>query len=53
MTTSLDLDRYFSRIEWGGDTTPTYATLAGLLFAHLAHIPYRLRLDRSRDQPQT
>ena len=51
---TLDLDAYFTRIEWGGATTPTLATLDGLQRAHMAHIPFenldvllgrRVRLD--------
>lgn len=40
MADSLDLDAYFQRIQWRGPTAPTYATLAGLLDAHMAHIPF-------------
>jgi N-hydroxyarylamine O-acetyltransferase len=40
MSTTLDLDAYFDRIEWGGSTAPTYETLAGLLSAHMARIPF-------------
>jgi N-hydroxyarylamine O-acetyltransferase len=40
MSAAVDLDRYFDRIAWGGDTRPTHATLAGLLAAHTAHIPF-------------
>lgn len=40
MTTSLDLDAYFDRIGWGDPTTATYDTLAGLLRAHTASIPF-------------
>lgn len=40
MTTSLDLDTYFQRIQWDGGTSPTFATLAGLLRAHISHIPF-------------
>jgi N-hydroxyarylamine O-acetyltransferase len=40
MTTPLDLDAYFQRIGWRDDTTPTLATLAGLLGAHMAAIPF-------------
>lgn len=40
MSTELDLDAYFERIRWGAATTPDYATLAGLLAAHMAHIPF-------------
>jgi len=40
MSRSVDLDTYFERIEWGGATRPGYDTLAGLLGAHMAHIPF-------------
>ena len=40
MADLLDLDAYFDRIQWRGATAPTYATLAGLLDAHRAHIPF-------------
>lgn len=40
MTDSLDLGAYLDRIQWQGDATPTYATLAGLLAHHRAHIPF-------------
>jgi N-hydroxyarylamine O-acetyltransferase len=40
VTTSLDLDAYFDRIGWGGSTAPTHATLAGILHAHTASIPF-------------
>jgi N-hydroxyarylamine O-acetyltransferase len=36
----LDLDAYFDRIAWGGSTAVTLDTLAGLLGAHMAHIPF-------------
>jgi len=54
MSYSLDLDAYFGRIGWGGATAATYETLAGLLRAHMAAIPFenldvllgrRVRLD--------
>jgi len=54
MTTSIDLDAYFTRIGWSGSTSPTFDTLAGLLRAHMAAIPFenldvllgrRVRLD--------
>ena len=38
--TTLDLDAYFSRIGWGDPTPPTFATLAGVLAAHMARIPF-------------
>jgi len=37
---SLDLDAYFERVQWGGPTSPTYETVAGILEAHLQHIPF-------------
>jgi N-hydroxyarylamine O-acetyltransferase len=40
MTTSLDLAAYFERIQWTGGTSPTLETLAGLIRAHTAHIPF-------------
>lgn len=40
MTTSIDLNGYFDRIQWGGETNPTFNTLAGLLNAHMLHIPF-------------
>jgi N-hydroxyarylamine O-acetyltransferase len=36
----FDLDAYFERIGWGGDTRPTFDTLAGLLRAHMSGIPF-------------
>src|SRR3954454_5549364 len=39
----LDIGKYFERIGWGGPsapTTPGYATLAGILAAHMAAIPF-------------
>ncbi len=40
MTISLDLDAYFERVRWGGETRPTFETLAGLLRAHMTAIPF-------------
>jgi N-hydroxyarylamine O-acetyltransferase len=40
MTASVDLDAYFERIGWAGETAPTFATLAGLLRAHMSRIPF-------------
>jgi N-hydroxyarylamine O-acetyltransferase len=34
------LDRYFGRIGWRGDVSPTLATLAGLLRSHTRTIPF-------------
>jgi len=40
VATSFDLDAYFDRIGWGGPTAPAYDTLAGILSAHMARIPF-------------
>ncbi len=40
MADFVDLNAYFRRIKWHGGTDPTYQTLAGLLDAHIAHIPF-------------
>ena len=40
MTQALDLDAYLDRVQWGGGTEPTLHTLAGLLGAHMARIPF-------------
>jgi N-hydroxyarylamine O-acetyltransferase len=40
MRESLDLDRYLGRIAYGGSTTPTYETLAGLVAAHTGRVPF-------------
>ena len=40
MTTSIDLDAYFDRIQWGGVSSPNFETLAGLLRAHVSRIPF-------------
>src|SRR5690349_7492691 len=40
MTSSLDVDAYLERILWDGTLTPTFDTLAGLLDAHMTHIPF-------------
>lgn len=37
---AVDLAAYFERIRWTGDTAPTLDTLARLLRAHMAHIPF-------------
>src|SRR5271157_2342005 len=39
-TPVLHLDRYLERIQYGGATQPNFDTLAGLLRAHLAAIPF-------------
>jgi N-hydroxyarylamine O-acetyltransferase len=36
----VDLDAYFRRIRWSGDTRPSYETLAGILDAHMRRIPF-------------
>ena len=40
MTSSIDLDAYFARIQWRGATMPTFETLAGILRAHMRRIPF-------------
>ncbi len=40
MTDARNLDAYLARIDWQGERVPTYATLAGVLNAHVAHIPF-------------
>jgi N-hydroxyarylamine O-acetyltransferase len=40
MTPCIDLDAYFDRIQWRGGTDPAFETLAGLLRAHTARIPF-------------
>ena len=40
MVNTLDLTAYLDRVNWHGPTERTYATLAGLLDAHIAHIPF-------------
>lgn len=40
MADALNLDAYLARIGWQGERAPTYATLAGVLDAHVAHIPF-------------
>jgi N-hydroxyarylamine O-acetyltransferase len=50
MTTSLDLDAYFTRIRYFGGTSPIYDTLAGLLAAHTANIPFE-NLDVLLNRP--
>ena len=40
MDNSFDLDAYFERVNWRGSTAPTYETMAGLLEAQIAHIPF-------------
>ena len=40
MSPALHLERYFARIGWTGERSPTYATLAGILHAHTRRIPF-------------
>jgi N-hydroxyarylamine O-acetyltransferase len=40
MPAQVDLDAYFARVEWSGPTTATFATLAGILRAHTAHVAF-------------
>jgi N-hydroxyarylamine O-acetyltransferase len=40
VTATIDLDAYFQRIHWSGGRDPTLETLAGLIEAHTAHIPF-------------
>jgi N-hydroxyarylamine O-acetyltransferase len=40
MGNPFDLEAYFERVKWRGPTSPTYATLAGVLEAHMGHIPF-------------
>jgi N-hydroxyarylamine O-acetyltransferase len=52
--TTVDLDAYFNRVQWGGEVRPSLETLTGLLRSHMSHIPFenldvllgrRVRLD--------
>ena len=36
----VDLDAYFERIGWNGDTRADFGTMSGLLAAHMRHIPF-------------
>jgi N-hydroxyarylamine O-acetyltransferase len=40
MNSQIDLDAYFQRVGWGGGTSATYDTLAGLLRAQVERIPF-------------
>jgi N-hydroxyarylamine O-acetyltransferase len=40
MTKAFDLDAYFERVRWDGDTSPSLETLSGLMWAHMTHIPF-------------
>ncbi|HEY8087409.1 MAG TPA: arylamine N-acetyltransferase [Polyangiaceae bacterium] len=37
---SIDLDAYLDRIAWKGERSPTFATMASVLRAHMAAIPF-------------
>ncbi len=37
---AFDLDAWLERIGWNGELRPDLATLAGLLDAHMSHIPF-------------
>ena len=61
MRTSIDLDAYFDRIQWGGVSSPNFETLVGLLRAHVSRIPFenfdvllrrgvQLDIDRVQDK---
>ena len=40
MASALNLEAYFARIGWTGGIEPNFTTLAGLLKAHTAKIPF-------------
>ena len=40
MASSFDLEAYLERIQWRGDLRPSFDVLAGLLRAHMLHIPF-------------
>ncbi len=40
MANTFDLDAYLSRIDYTGPRTPTYETLAAIIAAHVANIPF-------------
>jgi len=40
MDSGVDVDAYLERIEWTGSREPTFATLAGILRAHVRRIPF-------------
>src|SRR5579871_1408712 len=42
MANTFDLDAYLARIDYTGPRAPTYETLAGILAAHVANIPFEL-----------
>ncbi|WP_426412264.1 arylamine N-acetyltransferase family protein [Bradyrhizobium ganzhouense] len=42
MTNTFDLDAYLGRIGYTGPRTPVFETLAGILAAHVANIPFEV-----------
>ena len=42
MANTFDLDAYLGRIDYAGPRTLTYETLAGILAAHVANIPFEI-----------
>ncbi|MBS0559412.1 MAG: arylamine N-acetyltransferase [Proteobacteria bacterium] len=40
MADAFDLDGYLERVGWRGDRFPSLATLAGVLDAHVRHVPF-------------
>src|SRR5262249_50619794 len=40
VTATVDIDAYFQRVHWSGGRDPTLETLAGLIEAHTANIPF-------------
>jgi N-hydroxyarylamine O-acetyltransferase len=61
MAQSFDLDAYFARISYTGPRAPTFDTVAGILRAHIASIPFEsfdcllgrpIRLDPENLQPK-
>lgn len=40
MADAFNLDAYLDRIDWQGGRSPSYATLAGVLDAHVRHVPF-------------
>lgn len=40
MSHQIDMDAYFKRIQWGGEIKHDLATLAGIVQAHMARIPF-------------
>jgi N-hydroxyarylamine O-acetyltransferase len=40
MTQQIDMDAYCQRIQWGGQVRHDLATLASIVHAHMAHMPF-------------